>query len=236
MTGSVDMGALFDRVAPRYDLINRVISCGLDRSWRRALIRFLPRGLQPREILDLCCGTGMLLYMLAAAYPDAGLVGLDLAPGMLRLAGKRRERGLGAKPRLVQGDQNALPFEDGRFDLVTNAFGLRNSTDFDRSLSEMYRVLAPDGVMAVLELTRPSPSTAGRLFTFYFDRIVPRVAACLGGDPTAYTYLPATVRNFFNREDLAQWVEDRIGAKVVIKPVFGRVVTLLLARKPSHRL
>lgn len=230
-TGDGDFAAMFSRIAPRYDLVNRLISAGLDRSWRRALMRRLPAGRPPRRILDVCCGTGALLELLAGRYPAARVVGLDFAPGMLHVAERRLERTGIPRPALVRGDQHDLPFADGSFDLVTNAFGLRNADDYRRSLAEMRRVLAPGGVLAILEITPPGGNLFGRLFYLYFDWLAPLIARCLGGNHEAYRYLPASVHAFQTGSALTEEVGAVMGARATLHPLFGQAVSLITARR-----
>lgn len=224
----LDRAAMFSRIAPRYDRLNSIMSWGQDSAWRRALIRHLPEGWQPRGILDVCCGTGALLEMLEARFPAAETIGLDFSPGMLHQARLRAlRRGL-PPPALILGDQNSLPFPGGRFDLVTNAFGLRNSHDPERSLAEMRRVLAPDGIVAVIELTRPPGGLFNRLILGYLSHIAPLAARCLGGDIAAYTYLPSSVRSFLSRDEMAALVARIVGGRVSVIPLLGSVVSLFL--------
>ncbi|MGE5599566.1 MAG: ubiquinone/menaquinone biosynthesis methyltransferase [Bacteroidota bacterium] len=225
--------AMFERLAPRYDLINTAISFGLDASWRRAVPRRLPAESRPRRVLDVCCGTGALLAVLARAYPGAALTGLDFSPAMLAEAERRFAGCRVPPPRLVLGDQCDLPFADGAFDLVTNAFGLRNAGDYRRGLAEMRRVLAPGGSLAVLEITRPAPDLSGRLFHLYFDHVAPLIARCLGGDRDAYRYLPASVRGFLTGAALAAEVDEIVGARAALYPLFGRAVSLVVAQRPA---
>lgn len=228
-----DRAAMFSRIAARYDRINALISLGLDRRWRRALVRRLPREWRPGRILDVCCGTGALLFLLGRAFPQAGLVGLDFSRGMLAVAELRLKRRGGPACALVQGDQNALPYPDESFPLVTNAFGLRNSLDPRRSLAESARVLAPGGLAGFLELTRPQANLTGRLFNAYFTRLAPLTARCFGGDRDAYQYLPASVRDFHTRSELAAELAQAFPGKITVVPLFGSVVTLYLAGKPQ---
>lgn len=234
--GEPSRRAMFSRIAPGYDRINAAISLGLDNHWRRAVPRSLPAGWAPRRMLDVCCGTGALLGVLAQAFPGAEAVGLDFAPGMLAAAAARFYPAANP-PWLVEGDQNALPFADGCFDLVTNAFGLRNSVDLRQALVEMHRVTAPGGVMAVLEITRPDKGIFARLFEAYFNLFVPAFARCLGGDPGAYAYLPASVASFVTREELAGIAGKVWGGETAVVPLFGSTVSLFLARRrpwPIH--
>ena len=184
---------MFDRIAPVYDAMNRVMTAGLDQRWRRATAEAVVR--PGDRVLDACCGTGDLAL---AARARGGLVtGLDFSEAMLV-----RARRKGPELRWVRGDMLALPFEDGAFDSVTVGFGVRNVEDLGRALAEMRRVTVPGGRAGILEITTPR----GPLKPFYklwFDRVVPLLGRLLpGGD--AYTYLPASVRRFPGPEELAE--------------------------------
>jgi demethylmenaquinone methyltransferase/2-methoxy-6-polyprenyl-1,4-benzoquinol methylase len=176
---------MFDRIAPVYDVMNRVMTAGLDRRWRRITVEEAVRA--GDRTLDACCGTGDLA--LAARRQGAHVVGLDFSERMLERA-RRKAPGV----EFVQGDVLALPFDDGSFDSITVGFGVRNVEDLDAGLRELRRVLRRGGRLGILEITTPR----GVLAPFYrvwFDRIVPLLGKVLpGGD--AYTYLPASVRRF----------------------------------------
>jgi demethylmenaquinone methyltransferase / 2-methoxy-6-polyprenyl-1,4-benzoquinol methylase len=184
---------MFDRIAPVYDVMNKVMTAGLDRRWRKATIRETVR--PGDRVLDACCGTGDLAVAARAA--GAGeIVGVDFSERMLERA-RRKDPEL----EWVQADVLALPFEDASFDAVVVGFGVRNVEDLDAGIREFHRVLRPGGRLGILEITTPR----GPLRLFYklwFDRIVPLLGRVLpGGD--AYTYLPASVRRFPGPEDLA---------------------------------
>ncbi len=185
---------MFDRIAPVYDAMNRVMTAGLDRRWRALTVRGAVR--PGDRVLDACCGTGDLA--LAASAAGAGrVVGVDFSERMLERA--RRKAPL---LEWVQADVLALPFEDGSFDAVVVGFGIRNVEDLERALRELRRVLAPGGRVGILEITRPR----GVLAPFYrvwFDRIVPLLGRLLPGGE-AYSYLPASVRRFPGPEELAE--------------------------------
>jgi demethylmenaquinone methyltransferase / 2-methoxy-6-polyprenyl-1,4-benzoquinol methylase len=184
---------MFDRISPVYDAMNRTMTLGLDRRWRRAAAEAAVR--DGDRVLDACCGTGDLA--LAAKEAGAGPVtGLDFSPRMLERA-RAKSRGI----EWVQGDLLALQFEDTSFDAATVGFGVRNLEDLERGLAELRRVLRPGGRLAILEITQPR----GPLRIFYslwFDRIVPLLGKILPGGE-AYTYLPASVRRFPGPDDLA---------------------------------
>jgi demethylmenaquinone methyltransferase/2-methoxy-6-polyprenyl-1,4-benzoquinol methylase len=183
---------MFDRIAPVYDLMNRVMTAGLDQRWRKATVRAV---VQPGDrVLDAACGTGDLAVIAAKA--GGNVTGLDFSERMLERA-RRKAPDL----EWVRGDMLALPFPDGSFDAATVGFGVRNVADLPGALRELQRVLRPGGRLGVLEITRPR----GPLRVFYslwFDRIVPVLGKVLPGGE-AYTYLPASVRRFPGPDDLA---------------------------------
>jgi demethylmenaquinone methyltransferase/2-methoxy-6-polyprenyl-1,4-benzoquinol methylase len=185
--------AMFDRIAPVYDAMNRVMTAGLDGRWRAETAGAV---VQPGDrVLDACCGTGDLA--LACARIGGRVTGLDFSERMLE-----RARQKSSAVEWVQGDALALPFEDESFDAATVGFGVRNLADLEDGLRELRRVLRPGGRLGILEITQPR----GLLAPFYrlwFDRVVPALGRVLPGG-SAYTYLPASVRRFPGPEDLAE--------------------------------
>ena len=190
---------MFDRIAPVYDAMNRIMTAGLDRSWRRHAVEAV---VQPgHRVLDACCGTGDLAV---AAEREGGYVtGLDFSSAMLERA--RRKSGT---ITWVEGDMLALPFADASFDAATVGFGVRNVADLAGGLTELHRVLRPGGRLAILEITRPR-GLLRPFFSLWFERIVPLLGRVLPGGK-AYTYLPASVRRFPDAADLAALM-GRIG-------------------------
>lgn len=186
---------MFGRIAPRYDLMNRVMTAGMDRRWRAVTVaetRLRPGG----SALDVATGTGDLAFALARVAGSRGrVVGIDFTDPMLDLA-RQKIRPAGPAPAFQHADALNLPFPDGGFDAVTIGFGLRNVADVPRALAEMRRVLRPGGRMACLEVTKPriAPLAAG--FYTYFDHVVPLLGALLNGSREAYTYLPYSLRPF----------------------------------------
>lgn len=193
--------AMFGRVARRYDLLNHLLSGHLDRLWRRRLARdlALPAG---SHVLDLCAGTGDQ----AVALHRRGLrvTAADFCLPMLALARPKFASAAAPAPVPVQADGLALPFPDGRFDGATVSFGLRNVADLDRALAELARVVRPGGELGVLEFTVPSFAPLRALYLFYFRRVLPRLGGWLSGDASAYTYLPASVLAFPQREGFVE--------------------------------
>jgi demethylmenaquinone methyltransferase/2-methoxy-6-polyprenyl-1,4-benzoquinol methylase len=187
--------SMFDRIAPRYDLLNRVLSAGTDVRWRRAAVDLLelPRG---ARVLDLGTGTADLLVEALGRDGASRGLGVDLSSGMLAHgARKLRDRRLDTRAGLVAGDAERLPLRDAWFDGALVAFGIRNVSDRPRALREARRVLKRGGRLVVLEFSMPS-GLLGRAYRLYFGRVLPFVGRVVSGDASAYTYLPASVAVF----------------------------------------
>ena len=221
--GSIESGRLpaegvqkmFDRIAPVYDAMNRVMTAGLDRRWRRITIDETVHA--GDRVLDACCGTGDLAIVARAR--GATAVGLDFSAQMLERA-RRKEPAI----EWIKGDVLALPFEDASFDAVTVGFGVRNVDDLEAGLRELRRVLRTSGRLGILEITMPR----GRLAPFYrvwFDRVVPALGKLLPGG-SAYTYLPASVRRFPPPAELAALLERRGFERVRYRTFAGGIVAL----------
>ena len=208
--------SMFDRIAPVYDLMNRVMTVGLDQRWRRLTVREV---VAPGDrVLDGCCGTGDLA--VAARKAGAGeVVGLDFSGPMLERARKKEPA-----VEWIQGDLLELPFEDGFFDAATVGFGVRNVVDLERGLAELRRVLRSGGRVGILEITRPR----GPLRLFYrlwFDVLIPLAGRILPGGK-AYTYLPASVRRFPGPDELAELLRAQGFDAVGYRRLGGGIVAL----------
>jgi demethylmenaquinone methyltransferase / 2-methoxy-6-polyprenyl-1,4-benzoquinol methylase len=187
--------SMFDRIAPRYDLLNRLLSAGIDVRWRRAAVDWLAPAPGSR-VLDLCTGTADLLVEVLRRDPSHRGVGIDLSSGMLARGARKLEgRGLAARGTLAGGDAERLPLGSARFDGALVAFGIRNVGDRPRALRELRRVLKPGGRLVVLEFSMPR-GLLGALYRFYFGSVLPRVGRLVSGDGAAYSYLPASVAVF----------------------------------------
>jgi demethylmenaquinone methyltransferase / 2-methoxy-6-polyprenyl-1,4-benzoquinol methylase len=209
---------MFDRIAPVYDGMNRIMTAGLDRRWRRVTVEEVVR--RGDRVLDACCGTGDLA--IAARKRGASVVGLDFSERMLEHA--RAKRG---DIEWVSGDLLSLPFEDGSFDAVTVGFGVRNVEDLTAALAEMRRVLRPAGRAAILEITRPR-GAAAPFYRLWFDRLVPLLGRVLPGG-SAYTYLPASVRRFPGPDELSALLIAAGFAAVRVRLFAGGIVALHVA-------
>ncbi len=186
-------GAMFDRIARRYDLLNRVLSLGLDRRWRRRAAAALELGADAR-VLDVACGTGDLALAILARHPGAALTGVDPSRAMLDIAADKAARRR-VPLALEVGIAEELPFADAMFDGVSIAFGLRNVPDRERALREMARVLRPGGRLVVLELGEPRGRLLGPIARFHIHRVVPRLGALLSG-AREYRYLERSIAAF----------------------------------------
>ncbi len=214
-----EVRTMFDRIAPVYDVMNRVMTIGLDLRWRRIAAEAVVR--PGDRVLDACCGTGDLA--IACERAGGRVTGLDFSGAMLERA--RRKSG---SIEWVDGDLLTLPFEDGSFEAATVGFGVRNVSDLATSLAELRRVLDPAGRVAILEITRPR----GLLAPFYrvwFDRIVPLLGRLLEGG-AAYSYLPASVRRFPGPDDLAGLMHSAGFAEVAYRTFAGGIVALHTGR------
>ena len=196
---------MFDGIAPRYDLLNHLLSLNIDRAWRRRVTRTVPATTGP--VLDLCTGTGDLAFEYDRACDGrVPIVGADFAGEMLGQAVEKSRR-RGSHPRIgfVQADAQRLPFADDTFEVVAVAFGLRNVTDTDRGLAEMARVTRRGGRVAVLEFSRPRHWFFGRAYRAYFRYLLPAVGQLFSrSGEKAYVYLPASVMEFPDGEALAE--------------------------------
>jgi demethylmenaquinone methyltransferase/2-methoxy-6-polyprenyl-1,4-benzoquinol methylase len=208
---SAKVREMFTRIAPRYDLLNHLLSLQLDRLWRaRAAKHLRPILSRPDAlVLDLCCGTGDLAFSLARS-GNARIVGADFAHTMLVRA-KEKSAALVASASgnsamalsLFEADAMRLPFAEASFDLVTTAFGFRNLSNYEAGLREIQRVLKPGGTVAILEFAEPRNGLLGGLYRWYFCKVLPKIGGLISGESAAYSYLPKSVARFFRPPELA---------------------------------
>lgn len=197
-----DVREMFASIAPRYDMLNRLLSMGIDQSWRQIASKEALE-LEPKRVLDIATGTADFALLLKAATPQAEVVGCDFVPEMLEI-GRHKAQARGLELRLEEGDALDLPYSDGSFDAVTCTFGFRNFSNYADGLAEMWRVLAVGGRLVILEFPPPRQDLLGQIFRLYFQQILPRVGGLLSGNSNAYTYLPESVLAFPQPERLAQ--------------------------------
>jgi demethylmenaquinone methyltransferase/2-methoxy-6-polyprenyl-1,4-benzoquinol methylase len=189
---------MFDEIAPRYDLLNHVLSANVDRLWWWRTARCFDHILQRADarVLDLCCGTGDMTMALHDRRPPQSetIVAADFSHQMLT-RGERKFRERNANVRTIEADALSMPFNSTHFDLVVSAFGFRNLADYQMGLDEIARVLRPGGEIGILDFSEPK-GFLGKLYRFYFKQILPRIGALLSGSRAAYTYLPSSVEKF----------------------------------------
>jgi len=222
---------MFARIAGRYDLLNRVLSAGIDRRWRRRAV-FRSAAGRGARVVDACCGTGDLALEFAAA--GARVLGVDFTREMVRLAPPKA----GAKhaPTLfAHGDALRLPVRSASADVLSVAFGVRNLADAHAGLREFARVVRPGGLVLVLEFSPPPTGLFGRLYSFYFQRVLPRVGGWISADAEAYRYLPRTVAAWPAPDEFQRWMEraglEQCGHEALS---FG-IATLHWGRRPAER-
>ncbi len=220
---------MFDAISPKYDLLNRVFSLGVDQGWRRKVIRYVMR--EPvTDLLDVATGTADLAILAAAKVEH--VTGVDISEGMLAHGREKvKARKLEQRITLRRADSAALPFADASFDAVTVAFGVRNYADLERGIADMVRVLRPNGRLFVLEFSKPRNTLLGGLFRFYFHRVMPAVGRLVSKDSSAYTYLPKSVDAFPDGEAFVHVLRKCGLREAKAEPLTGGIATLYEGRK-----
>ena len=219
---------MFDRIAPRYDLLNRVLSAGIDVRWRR---RCIDETGAAKRVLDVCSGTGDLLIEFLRRHPAHHGLGVDLSIGMLtRGADKLRRHGLADRGQMTGGDAERLPVRSGSMDAVTVAFGIRNVGEPLAALREMHRVLRPGGRALILEFSMPE-GTLGAAYRMYFTHVLPRIGGWVSGDAGAYAYLPASVARFARPEGFGALMRDAGFDRVAWHALTGGIAHLYIGER-----
>lgn len=224
---------MFDRIAVQYDFLNHLLSLGIDRRWRKRAIKELARS-QPRNLLDLATGTGDLALEAARIPSLEHILGLDISEGMLELGREKiRKKGWEHRLRLEKGDGENIPYPDHHFDAVSCAYGVRNFEDLEKGISEMYRVLRPQGKLVILEFSQPGKFPVKQGYLFYFKYILPAIGRLFSRHRSAYSYLPASVAAFPQGEAFCQMLRQSGFESVQAIPLSFGVTTLYLATRPE---
>jgi demethylmenaquinone methyltransferase/2-methoxy-6-polyprenyl-1,4-benzoquinol methylase len=224
------IAGMFDAIAARYDLLNHLLSAGIDRWWRRQAIRSLRLTGQER-VLDLCAGTADL--SIAAARAGARRVlGIDIAGAMLQVGRQKIARNrLESRITLLRGDATQVPVADGAVSAVTIAFGIRNVNEPARACAEIRRVLAPGGRLAILEFAVPTNAVVRGVYLWYFKHVLPLVGAIISRHDSAYGYLPASVGAFQTPSEFSDLLHGSGFSDVQVRPLTFGIVILYTARK-----
>lgn len=225
---------MFDRIARTYDPLNRILSAGIDKRWRRRVARHLPKE-RPLELLDMATGTGDLLITLCQAEPRIQrALGMDLSEGMLAVGRQKLQSLQLPQPTALEtGDATQIPVDEESFDVVTIAFGIRNVSDVSASLREMFRVLRPNGRAIILEFSLPRLRVMRSLYLLYFRRILPFIGALVSGDRYAYSYLNQSVEAFPYGEAFCQMMRDAGFTQVEAHPLTFGIATIYQGDKPN---
>ncbi len=225
-------GAMFDRIAHRYDLLNRVISLGVDQRWRKRTVASLQLTAGHR-VLDLATGTGDLAMMIARLHPEVTVVGSDPSEGMLSVGrDKVRAASMGSRVVLEAGDAQALPYPDQSFDAVTMAFGIRNVPDRPKALREIARVVKPGGRIAILELSEPRGGLLAPFARFHVHTVVPTIGALLSGSKE-YRYLQESIAKFPAPDEFATILRDSGHEVLAVEPMTFGTVCLFVSTPAS---
>ena len=204
------VAGMFDNIAFRYDFLNRFLSVGIDKRWRKKAINEL-QAMNPQKILDVATGTADIAIMASSLLNPISIVGIDISEGMLEIGLKKVERlGLQGKIELLKGDSETISFEDNSFDAVTVAFGVRNFENLEKGLKEIRRVLRPGGKLVVLEFSRPSAPVIKQFYHFYMNYICPVMGKFFSKNRNAYQYLNKSIKTFPERKNFTS-VLDNLG-------------------------
>lgn len=221
---------MFDSIAPAYDFMNRAMTLGIDRLWRKKAVGMLREG-QPRRILDVATGTGDLAILLARNFPEATVTGVDLSSGMIRVGEEKiLKANLADRVTLQVADCLALPFADGEFDCITVAYGVRNFANLLAGYGEMRRVLRPGGKLCVIELSTPVNPIVKPFYNLYTRHIIPLVGRLVSKDTRAYTYLPESIAAVPQRADMCALMQQAGFAEASFRPLTFGVCTIYLAK------
>ncbi len=226
-----EVTSMFDKIAPFYDFLNGLLSAGIDSIWRRKAIKTLTAK-NPKSLLDIATGTADLAIEANKQLALTKIVGLDISPGMIEIGNRKiNKKGLSNIISLEVGDSENLHYSSGSFDVVTAAFGVRNFENLKAGLSEMYRVLADDGQVLILEFSRPTIFPFKQLFNTYFKYILPTIGKVTSKDPKAYKYLYESVQLFPDYDEFASILEEIGFKKVTWKALSLGICTIYHAEK-----
>ena len=225
------IAAMFDRISPKYDALNHLLSLNIDKVWRRKTAKMVAQS-HPKTILDLATGTADLAIALAKRNPQAHIIGVDISEKMLSIGKEKIEKQeLGNQIELRVGNAAILPFEDNTFDAITVAFGVRNFEDLDKGLSEIVRLTKAGGQVVILEFSMPERFPVKQLYRLYFKRFLPLIGKAVSKDENAYAYLPQSVERFPSPNEFLQILSEKGLEQASAKRLSFGISTLYAASK-----
>lgn len=223
---------MFDTIAPAYDFMNRAMTFGIDKWWRRRAVRLVQRT-KPADVVDLATGTGDLAISLARHIPSARIKGIDLSAGMVEIGCEKvRQAGLDSRVTLSVGDCLDLPLDDASADAITIAYGVRNFAHLDKGYSEMLRVLRPGGMLCVIELSTPPNPIARWFYNLYTRYVIPTVGRIISKDVRAYSYLPESIAAVPQGADMLQLMTDAGFCNTRFRRMTFGTCTIYTAHRP----
>lgn len=232
-TKKEEVEEMFDNIAHRYDFLNRLLSLGIDRSWRKKAVKYIGEN-KPKTILDVATGTGDFAFEALSLAPEK-IIGYDLSEGMMKYGREKAvASGTSHIVEFVKGDSEKMPFENNKFDAVTVGFGVRNFEYLEEGLSEIYRVLKPRGRLAILEISLPTNPLVRFGYDIYFSHILPLIGRVFSRDVRAYTYLPESVKAFPQGTVFTQILSNTGFTNVQWKPLTLGTCTFYMAEKGSE--
>ncbi|CAN5425595.1 bifunctional demethylmenaquinone methyltransferase/2-methoxy-6-polyprenyl-1,4-benzoquinol methylase UbiE [soil metagenome] len=224
------VATMFNNIAGKYDFMNQLLSLGIHKGWRRKAVNFLKEN-KPKTILDIATGTGDFAIEAMNLNPDK-IVGVDISEGMLKVGVEKINKlGLQNKIELKLGDSESLPFADNSFDAITVGFGVRNFETLEKGINDIYRVLNTNGMISILEFSKPKKFPIKQLYHFYFRYITPALGKLFSKDSSAYTYLPESVNAFPDGEDFLEVLKKAGFKETKAIPVTFGIASIYTARK-----
>jgi demethylmenaquinone methyltransferase/2-methoxy-6-polyprenyl-1,4-benzoquinol methylase len=224
------VATMFNNIAPKYDFLNQLLSMGIHKGWRRKAVQLLKDN-NPKTILDIATGTGDFAIEAMKLNPDK-VVGVDISEGMLKFGVEKINKlGLQNKIELKLGDSENLPFSDNSFDAITVGFGVRNFENLEKGINDIYRVLSPNGLVSILEFSKPRKFPIKQIYHFYFRFVTPMIGKIFSKDSSAYTYLPESVKAFPDGEDFLNVLRKAGFKESKAIPVSFGIASIYVARK-----
>jgi len=219
---------IFNDISKTYDFLNHFLSGGIDIIWRKKFIKSLTF-INNDKVLDVATGTGDIAFAIRKRY-KAEVIGLDLSANMLEIAKQKSKKYNINDISFIEGDAENLPFDDNTFDKLVISYGLRNLGDCKRGLSEFHRVLKPNGKLGILEFLQPRSTLIGKIFKFYFNRVLPRIASFFSNSK-AYRYLPESVENFLSSDELKSALNEAGFSDISSRNMSFGITTIINASK-----